>query len=222
VVRLHSCRCLTVGFLWGISRADAIAYATLVLAVTAVGAFVANALLAWYSYRSMTFFREQAAIFREQLRDDRDRAFPRLRARWPVQAGDDYSGVIYYVGGSEPALEVEVFLRIRAQYWHGNCETVYPSGREFLYLAKLSDNHTENSEGWASWPFKTGDERDAALAVVWRGSVGGKTFSGRRYRLDESRGYVEYGPLLEPESSRAARRPGWRLGRTSGSPERSA
>lgn len=172
-----------------IGRDDAVAYATVILALAAIGALVANVFLAELTRRSMV-------IIRDQLRDDRRRAVPVLSVAWPAPSEANFVGNVRYVGGSEPALDVSFLLRIGDRFWYGDCDTIYSSAKESAYIVEPTDESKIGSMPVPTNPFKSEVESDAALVVMWRGSITDRLYVGRRYRLDEGRGYVGEGTII--------------------------
>jgi hypothetical protein len=190
--------------------ADITAWSTLVLAVIATGALVANVWLARLTRRSLVFEQRQATVARR-------RSVPRLgieRAQPPQ--GPVASGTLTFVSGTDPALAVRVLVRRGAVYWYAALDRpIVP----FII--------PKNSQGWdGPGAFRADlveadrralvDEmprangcRDAtegcAVVAAWNAPDGTQLWCARRYRMETS-------PSPPPETASPERRNAGRLG----------
>ncbi|HEV7467623.1 MAG TPA: hypothetical protein VGP96_15080, partial [Candidatus Dormibacteraeota bacterium] len=97
-------------------------YGTLLLAIVTLGVFIATLVLAWYSARparavitSVAIQREEHELAEREYRLRVARARPLLKAVWAgvvdVRDRTSFGGEVRYVGGGDPAHDVQVIVR---------------------------------------------------------------------------------------------------------------
>jgi hypothetical protein len=111
--------------------------------------------------------------------------FPVLRATWRFGATPNQPvGTVDYVGGSEPALDVQVLVRWRDRdFFHTTLEMVGPLTRSVAFSGASCSRPLLDTLPLPDEPFRSRDAESAALAVMWTDPDGARRWWGQRYRF---------------------------------------
>jgi hypothetical protein len=188
---------------------DGLFWATVAIAAGTLVLAVGTVILAWSTRRGVQLQERELKVVEEQLRvateqfaASQSAARPQLEidvsleramnSPWPV------SGQVRYINGSEPAYDVEIWVKTRTQSFGGSAGTILtPSAPTHTFaLSGIPD------ELFKRWPFPEahkapvlqGDELWAG--VTWRSADGTK--GQRRYKRLENGARDENPMHMEP------------------------
>jgi hypothetical protein len=163
----------------------------------AAGTFVlalATLILAWSTRKGVQLQERQFAAAQAAARPqlEIDVALDAINARWPV------SGQVRYIAGTEPAYDVEVWIKTRTQSFGTAATSILtPSAPNFTFvLDGIPD------EMFKRWPFPEAHKapvlegKELWAGVTWRSADGTK--GQRRYKQLESGSREENAMLMEP------------------------
>jgi len=178
-------------------------WATIAVAVPTFLLAVGTVLLAWSTRRGVQLQSDQLRLAKEQFEAAQRAARPQLEidvsldeqqptAKWPI------SGTVRYVHGSEPAYDVEIWIKTRTQSFGTRVDRILtPSVPTYTFvLNAISD------EMFKQWPFPEAHKapvlqgKELWAGVTWRASDG--TFLQRRYKQLEDGTRDEHPEAMEP------------------------
>jgi hypothetical protein len=195
--------------------------ATFVLAVTAAIAIVANIRLvrateravdaanktaksaeeeALATRRSAEAMEKSVAMQADQAAFARDAAAALLRGEWPGQVRSGFNGEVQYVGGTEPAHDVRVLVRVQDRYWHARCDDLLPMAPRAPYDAAYCDKRDVDDMPVPD-EFKAASPDRDALMIAWRGADGRSHWWARAH---------EFRPKTVVQSGQEKEIPLWR------------
>jgi len=162
----------------------AIALGTFVLAIGTVLLALTTLVGVGFQWRELKAVEEQVRLTKEQFRLAQAAARPQLDIDVVIDEGTKYpaSGEVRYIHGSEPAYDIEVWIKTRTQSFGGRAGTILtPSTASWKFMLDGIPDEMFNR-----WPIPEAhkapvlEKRELWAGVTWRSPDG--TRGSRRYK----------------------------------------